>query len=73
MYDRDALKWDGDQVRLRSGRVVAAIEPDATWSKMWRVRLPDGHLTDMVNRTRARDAAVTLALAALNQAERMAA
>lgn len=70
MYDRNALRWDGDQVRLHSGRLVAAIVPDATWSDMWRVRLPTGHVTDMVNLTRAKDAAVTLALAALNRAER---
>jgi hypothetical protein len=34
---------------------------------LWRVRLPDGGLTDMLNRTRARDAAVSLALAALRE------
>jgi hypothetical protein len=28
---------------------------------MWRVRLPDGRLSDMVNLTRAKDAAVALA------------
>jgi len=33
---------------------------------MYRVRLPNGHLTDMVNITRARDAAVSLALSGLN-------
>lgn len=39
------------------------IEPDADWPRMWRVRLPDGRCTDMVNLTRARDAAAVLALA----------
>jgi len=29
---------------------------------MWRVRLPNGQLTDTVNLTRAKDAAVVLAL-----------
>jgi hypothetical protein len=29
--------------------------------------MPDGHLTDMVNLTRAKDAAQSLALAVLNQ------
>jgi hypothetical protein len=36
---------------------------------MWRVKLPGAPLTDMVNHTRARDAAATLALATLNAAE----
>ena len=30
---------------------------------MWRIRTPDGQLSDMVNRTRAKDAAITIALA----------
>jgi hypothetical protein len=34
---------------------------------MWRVRLADGHLTDMVNLSRARDAAASLALTVLNK------
>jgi hypothetical protein len=66
VYGRNDLHWHGDSVRLRSGRVVATIGPDKVWRDMWRVHLPDGHVTDMVNRTRAKDAAATLALAALN-------
>ena len=38
-----------------------AVVPDPDWPKMYRVRRPDGSLTDMVNLTRARDAATTLA------------
>jgi hypothetical protein len=37
-------------------RTVATIEPDATWPGMWRIRLPNGHHSDMVNLTRAQDA-----------------
>jgi hypothetical protein len=60
--------WDGMTLRQRKGgRVMATIEPDSTWPGMWRVRMPDGHLTDMVNLTRAKDAAQSLALAVLNQ------
>ena len=66
---RRDLIWDDKQLRLRSvrGRVLAAIEPDREWPGMWRVRLPDGHLTDMVNLSRAKDAAASLALAVLNR------
>jgi hypothetical protein len=42
---------------------MATIVPDKTWPGMWRVRMPDGHLTDMVNLTRAKDAAVALSRA----------
>jgi hypothetical protein len=69
MYDRRNLIWDGNHLRLLSirGRVLAGIETDQTWPRMWRVRLPDGYLTDMVNLSRAKDAAASRALAALNQ------
>jgi hypothetical protein len=33
---------------------------------MWCVRMPEGHVSDMANRARAKDAAQALALAALN-------
>jgi hypothetical protein len=33
------------------------VIPDPDWPKMYRIRRPDGSLTDMVNLTRARDAA----------------
>jgi hypothetical protein len=59
------LRWDGNRLRLHSGRVLAVVEPDARWSGMWRVRLPNGSLTDLVNMSRARDAAVSLALETL--------
>jgi ATP-dependent DNA helicase RecG len=31
------------------------IESDKSWPGMWRVRFPDGSLSDMTNRTRAKD------------------
>ena len=34
---------------------------------MWRVRFPDGRLSDMTNETRARDAATSIALAILSE------
>jgi hypothetical protein len=69
MYERHDLIWDGNKLRLfsRSGRVLASLEPDETWPGMWRVRLPDGHFTDMVNLSRAKDAAASLALGVLNR------
>jgi hypothetical protein len=37
------------------------VVPDSDWPGMYRVRLLDGNLTDMVNLTRARDAAQVFA------------
>ena len=39
-----------------------AVVPDPDWPKMYRVRHPDGLLSDMVNLSRARDVARSLAL-----------
>jgi hypothetical protein len=43
----------------QSGRTLA-VTPDAIWPGMWRIKLPNGALSDMVNLTRAKDAAVSL-------------
>jgi hypothetical protein len=60
--------WDGTTLRQRrGGRVRATIVPDKTWPGMWRVQMPDGDVTDMVNITRAKDAAQSLALAVLKR------
>jgi hypothetical protein len=69
MYGRHDLRWDGHRLRLRSGRFLATIAPDPDWSDMWRVHLPNGGVRDMVNLTRAKDAAQSIALASLNAAE----
>jgi len=61
---RDAV-WRGNDLIYRH-RVVASIVPDPKWPQMYRVRLPDGRVTDMVNLSRARDAARYLALNSLN-------
>ena len=39
----------------------------AVWCRMWRVRFPDGWLSEMVKITRAKDAAASTALALLNR------
>jgi hypothetical protein len=64
------LEWKGDQLRLTTGRLLATVKPDPDWPGMWRVHMPDGHVSDMVNLSRAKDAASTLALVALNLPER---
>jgi hypothetical protein len=68
---RDRLTWRKDGVRLllfhRSDQnPLAIIEPDAKYFRLYRIRYPDGHLSDMVNLTRAKDAACSFALRSLN-------
>ena len=67
MYASDELAWDGDDLRLGRGRKLVSIVQDEKYPQMWRVRRPDGTLTDMVNRTRAKDAAIAYGLAILNR------
>jgi hypothetical protein len=71
IYARHELLWDGLDLRSRTkrGRILATIKPDPDWPNLYRIHMPDGHVTDMVNLTRARDAAVCLALNALNERE----
>jgi hypothetical protein len=68
IYGRQDLKWDGLRLRLTTGRLLATVEFDSKWPKMCRVRLTDSQ-TDMVNLTRAKDAAIGLALGDLNAQE----
>jgi hypothetical protein len=65
MYAYGDMTWTGDELRL-GRRTIATIEPDAEWPGMWRVRILARPLSDMTNRTRAKDAARWLALADLN-------
>jgi hypothetical protein len=64
-YQTRDLVWRGDWVCLGKRR-LKQIVADERWPGMWRVRLPDGTLSDMVNRTRAKDAAQALAVRLLN-------
>ena len=64
------LTWHGDDLHLRRGRKLLSIVQDEKYPSMWRVRRPDGTLSDMVNRTRAKDAAMAMALSILNARER---
>ena len=40
----------------RASKLDPRIVPDAKWPGMYRLRLPDGRLSDMVHLTRAKDA-----------------
>jgi hypothetical protein len=72
--DTARLQWNGDGLHLDGkGRAVVTIVRDEQYPFMWRVRYPDGRRTDMINRTRAKDAALSIALRILNSSKRAAA
>src|SRR5262245_5999975 len=62
------LTWVGDEL-VYGRRTLLRIVRDRVYPEMWRVRLPGGGLTDMVNRTRAKDAALSIAHRLLNMSE----
>ena len=67
IFGRDRLRWDGPALKLNGkGKALANIEPDSRYPSMWRVQLPCGQLSSMVNQTRAREAAMAHVLALLN-------
>jgi hypothetical protein len=50
----------------RPGGAVTEVVPDSRYPSMYRVKLPDGSISDMINLTRAKDAALSLADARLD-------
>jgi hypothetical protein len=69
-WARQALAWKGNNLHVGGkGKPVLAIEPDAWWPSMWRVKYQDGSLSDRVNLSRARDAAMSIALCILQGEE----
>lgn len=67
MIDYSRLKsssftWkDNDLYVIGRRKSVVSIVRDDKYPAMCRVRQPDGTLSDMVNRTRAKDAALAIA------------
>jgi hypothetical protein len=58
MYGHQDLHWNDSRLYLGSRATGYSITPDTKYPSMWRVRYPDGSLSDIVNLTRARDAAL---------------
>jgi hypothetical protein len=68
IYGVHDVYFDGLKLRLHSGRILAVVVPDDKWPNMYRVRC-GGDISDMANLSRARDAAISLALAELRRSE----
>jgi hypothetical protein len=69
---RDRLTWrhtTDDRLLLCHGsrrNPLVTVEPESKYTGMYRIRFPAGGLSDIVNLTRAKDAALAFALQALN-------
>jgi hypothetical protein len=63
------LSWNGNEVRCSQAedRKLCSVVKDETYGGMWRVRAPDGRLSDMVNLSRAREASRLHSLTILNR------
>lgn len=57
---RHLMSWKDDRLLVSNKLSGFSIVPDTKYPSMWRVRNPDGSLSDMVNRTRAKDAAQSM-------------
>ena len=70
----DRLNWRHADGRLflyygNNRNPLLTVERDSEYTGMYRIRFPDGGLSDMANLTRAKDAAVALALKSLNSGD----
>jgi hypothetical protein len=54
------MQWKGDKLYPRTRSSGYSIVPDKHYPQMWRIRRPNGSLSDMVNRARAKDAAMAM-------------
>ena len=57
--------WDGDKLKQGKRAMPIDVLPDDQWPGMYRVHY-QGKISDMVNLTRAKDAAVAMVAASLN-------
>jgi hypothetical protein len=66
MIGRTNLSWKGDRLYVGTRLSGYSVVPDEQYPSMWRIRRPDGSSSDMVNRSRAKDAAMTMLARDLN-------
>ena len=67
-YANRDLQWQSDWLCLRQRKIIQIVR-DQQYPSMWHIRLPDGTVTDMLNRSRARDAARSIAITVLSVQE----
>src|SRR5262245_33457090 len=77
VFGRRDLTWrrerDGTLVLCRTGSrsILAEIVVDRVYPSRWWVKMPSGKPSDMTNLTRAKDAAMSVALSILNREQKV--
>jgi hypothetical protein len=66
VYGQQDFLWRGDALCLGNREIVHIVR-DEKYPQVWRVKMPDGRLSDLCNRTRIKDAALSLASVVANQ------
>jgi hypothetical protein len=66
MYTTKNLVWEDNRLIHRASASHLDVIPHTKWPGMFRVVRPDGIVSDMTNRARARDAAKSILLGMLN-------
>jgi hypothetical protein len=61
MWECDDLLWRGHHL-YDVKKLVAEIILDDVYPNMWRIKFPDGTISDLFNKTRAKDNAAQIAL-----------
>jgi hypothetical protein len=57
MATKADFNWKGNDLYYGPRKILRIVR-DQKYPNMWRIEFPDGKLSDMVNRTRAKDAAM---------------
>jgi hypothetical protein len=71
---RDQLRWRSENgciclYHQSDVKPLVVIEPDPKYPGLFRIRYPNGDLSDVVNLSRVKDGAMTFALRSLNRAQ----
>ena len=61
------FSWKDNRLLCDGKQTGCKIVPDKIWPGMFRVEYPLGNLCDMANLTRAKDAALTMAMRHINR------
>jgi hypothetical protein len=75
IYSRKDFTWgeclDGWALHAIGHRsAIVHVVPDGVWPGMWRIRHPDGRLSDMANLTWVKDGAIAMAMRLLDPRRR---
>jgi hypothetical protein len=72
MLGRGDMHWKGLSLYLGTKKQDVTVLPDPLYPKMFRLRRPDGSMSDLANLARIKDAAMVIVAAIANSATKVA-